>query len=350
MSIAEFHLQVFRLGVRISIQGPQFSIRIPDQLSDELRQQLQSRHAELEVYIRRLMGVMLDSQDGGETREFSSKLSKIKFDRSCLVPIKPGDPSSALFVIHSLSGLAAPAEQLSRLLPAGQGVFGFQALGLTTRNLPLHSIEEMATYYAGQMMLVNPTGPYMLCGWSLGGYVAFEMARQIRTRGGEVSLLGIVDSELPIPNLTERVRWDFFFRNAGHVGKSSDLVISDSNHEFWKLTEEQKLWFLLKIAQSNDRSIFRNGTNIDFIGRHLRYFNLACDAQAKYQPGPYSGPFTFFEAEEGQRTSAAWSRLVAGQFNVVAVPGDHLSVMDLAANRGVFAERLAMEIEKAKRI
>jgi thioesterase domain-containing protein len=346
LSISEFHLQVFRLGVRISIQDSQFIIRIPDELPDELRHEMRSRHDELELYIRRLLGVAPSSQSGAE-KEFAGKLSKVKFDRTCLVPIKPGDPSSALFVTHSLSGMVAPAELLSRLLPADRGVFGFQALGLTTRNQPLSSIEEMAAYYVGQMKLVNPTGPYLLCGWSLGGYVAFEMARQILMTGGKVSFLGIVDSEIPITTLSERTRWLFFTTYVSQDERFSNAALDDKDNNFWQLTDDEKLWLLLKIAQSNEKSIFRKCTDIQFIGRHFRYFNAACDAQAKYEPGPYSDPCTFFEAQEGDRVSArGWAELVKGPLDVIPVPGDHFSVMERAANRGVLAEKLVGEIER----
>ncbi|MEZ6117503.1 MAG: thioesterase domain-containing protein [Pirellulaceae bacterium] len=42
----------------------------------------------------------------------------------------------------------------------------------------------------------QPCGPYRLAGWSFGGLVAYEMARQLKANGHEVSELVIIDSAL----------------------------------------------------------------------------------------------------------------------------------------------------------
>ena len=43
---------------------------------------------------------------------------------------------------------------------------------------------------------MQPRGPYWLLGWSLGGLIAFEMATILKSRGEQVSLLGLVDAQL----------------------------------------------------------------------------------------------------------------------------------------------------------
>jgi thioesterase domain-containing protein len=44
---------------------------------------------------------------------------------------------------------------------------------------------------------VQPQGPYRLGGWSMGGVVAYEMARQLRAAGEEVEKLVLIDSRNP---------------------------------------------------------------------------------------------------------------------------------------------------------
>jgi aspartate racemase len=56
----------------------------------------------------------------------------------------------------------------------------------------------MAAYYIELIQTVQPEGLYLLGGWSVGGIIAFEMARQIQAQGQEVSLLALIDSSLPI--------------------------------------------------------------------------------------------------------------------------------------------------------
>ncbi len=56
------------------------------------------------------------------------------------------------------------------------------------------TIEQMANYYIEKLYHVQNTGPYALFGWSLGGVIAFEVARRLIATGREVSNLILIDS------------------------------------------------------------------------------------------------------------------------------------------------------------
>ena len=56
------------------------------------------------------------------------------------------------------------------------------------------AIEDMAARYITEMRAVQPFGPYYLCGYSMGGWIAYEMAQQLLAAGQEVALLGIFDT------------------------------------------------------------------------------------------------------------------------------------------------------------
>ena len=55
----------------------------------------------------------------------------------------------------------------------------------------------MARHYVAALRTAQPDGPYHLGGWSLGGLVAFEMARQLIEAGQTVATLAIFDAEAP---------------------------------------------------------------------------------------------------------------------------------------------------------
>src|SRR5690606_38688682 len=57
--------------------------------------------------------------------------------------------------------------------------------------------EEMAADYLSEVRQVQPNGPYLLGGFSGGGIVAYEMAKQLLAQGEEVSLLVMLDTPLP---------------------------------------------------------------------------------------------------------------------------------------------------------
>ena len=78
-----------------------------------------------------------------------------------------------------------------------------------TPNFKRRVIDEMADAYVESIRAVQPRGPYALAGHSLGGVVAYEMARRLVARGEEVEWLGMIDSDLHHNTLTpgEQLRW-----------------------------------------------------------------------------------------------------------------------------------------------
>jgi thioesterase domain-containing protein/malonyl CoA-acyl carrier protein transacylase/acyl carrier protein len=60
-----------------------------------------------------------------------------------------------------------------------------------------HTIEEIAPMYIEEILRVRPHGPYLLGGWSLGGTVAYEVARLLSSKGKKISGLILIDSPSP---------------------------------------------------------------------------------------------------------------------------------------------------------
>jgi acetoacetyl-CoA synthetase len=52
----------------------------------------------------------------------------------------------------------------------------------------------MARDYIEEIRQLQPEGPYALCGWSFGGNIAYEMARQLEQGGETVALVALLDS------------------------------------------------------------------------------------------------------------------------------------------------------------
>jgi polyketide synthase PksN len=71
---------------------------------------------------------------------------------------------------------------------------GIQARGWMTQRSPLHGIEAMAAYYIYIIRSVQPEGPYDLGGYSLGGVLAYEVARQLQELGQAAASIVMLDS------------------------------------------------------------------------------------------------------------------------------------------------------------
>ena len=113
---------------------------------------------------------------------------------SPLVGIHLGGSGRPFFCVHPVGGSILCYAGLSRRLGPDQPFYGLQHPGLDGEWAPYTRIEEMASDYLTALRAVQPEGPYLLGGWSLGGIVAFEMAQQLEARGQKVALLALLDA------------------------------------------------------------------------------------------------------------------------------------------------------------
>jgi nonribosomal peptide synthetase DhbF len=58
-------------------------------------------------------------------------------------------------------------------------------------------MESDVRHYISELRRLQPTGPYSLLGWSIGGLVAHAMATQLQALGDEVALLALIDAYPP---------------------------------------------------------------------------------------------------------------------------------------------------------
>ncbi|WP_219536842.1 alpha/beta fold hydrolase, partial [Nonomuraea guangzhouensis] len=119
--------------------------------------------------------------------------SDVMPDHRSMVRIRWGSTSPAVFSVHSVTGAAGDFTGLAGHLGPEQQWFALQARGLDGTETPVESVERMAEMYLDEVLAVQDTGPYLFAAWSMGGYVAVEMARQAEARGldvGGVFLVG----------------------------------------------------------------------------------------------------------------------------------------------------------------
>lgn len=112
-----------------------------------------------------------------------------------------GEPSSRFILLRPgegpplvcISPLADPLlifHTFLRHLTIEQPVYGFEP-DERTLDLPL---EETAGVYIAEIRALVPDGPFLLLGFSSGGLLAFEMARQLAELGLPIRYLGILDT------------------------------------------------------------------------------------------------------------------------------------------------------------
>jgi thioesterase domain-containing protein len=124
---------------------------------------------------------------------------------SHLISIQAGSGGAGLFLIHSVAGEFTWSKYLARRLGPKQAVYAFAAPGLNSDAPFFFSLEAMASVYLRDMRRLQPSGPYMLGGYSMGGVIAFEMARQLQACGEQVRLLVMIDAFAPDQEHTKNI-------------------------------------------------------------------------------------------------------------------------------------------------
>lgn len=92
---------------------------------------------------------------------------------------------------------------LAREMDPERPLYAFAAPGLNSDAPFFPALEEMASAYLREVRVMQPRGPYILGGYSFGGVVAFEMARQLHLAGELVDTLILLDSFAPSARLNK---------------------------------------------------------------------------------------------------------------------------------------------------
>lgn len=113
-----------------------------------------------------------------------------------LVALSPDAPQPAprLLLCPDLSGSPFRFRALADALGPDVALLGFESPLFTDPKAAVRTVEELAAHNIEQAVTADPVGPYHLVGWSVGGFVAFEMARQLAEQGLAVGAVVIIDA------------------------------------------------------------------------------------------------------------------------------------------------------------
>jgi thioesterase domain-containing protein len=149
-----------------------------------------------------------------------------------LVALRREGQRTPLFLVHPVGGSGLAYLSLARHVERMRPIYALQSRGLESDEPPRTTIEDMATAYLAEIRAVQPRGPYLLGGWSLGGTIAFEMAGQLHDRGEQAAVM-MIDSWAPqgraaTPVAAEHVLLDWFRRDVAQI---SELVPGTREHD-----------------------------------------------------------------------------------------------------------------------
>jgi amino acid adenylation domain-containing protein len=274
-----------------------------------------------------------------------------------LVPIRPAGTKKPLFLVHGLGLNVLLYTTIINFLDPEQPVYGLQAKGLNGVDKPLDTIEKIAAYYITEIQTIDKDGPYALAGFSLGGMIAFEMARQLDEMGKKVSFLGLLDA-----TADESVAHYPFLKRSLYRIKYLINYITWNIASFFKEPNQTKLtvirlrWNgLLKKLRGLDIKIQKQeavskGKKSE-LPRFLRKVHRAnLRALRNYIIKPYNGTVHLYKAKKQtfyiqEPENYGWSKFSRGGVIVQVIPGEHSNTF-APPNDKYFADILQKNLDQ----
>jgi amino acid adenylation domain-containing protein len=262
---------------------------------------------------------------------------------SCLMPIQRRGARPPVFFIHPISGTVFCYATLARVLGPDQPFYGLQALGLedTGEGLPLSRIEDMAEVYLTAIRSVQPEGPYLLGGWSMGGMIALAVAAELARRGGRVDLLAILDATAPGHAGGEPVEGEVPASFARDLNALFGVETSLREEAFVGLSSEESVSLIRD--EASRAGILPPEMTLAELGRRLDVFGANALAGIRYSPAPYPGKASLFMAAESPDTRRLWRESIPGDLDACVVPGNHYTML-ASPQVEVLASELAKRI------
>ena len=241
-------------------------------------------------------------------------------ERTPLVLIRRGE-GRPLFLVHPVGGGVLCYRDLAQALGDGRSVWALQS-----PEEPPRTLEEMAAAYLSALRAAQLEGPYRLAGWSMGGTLAYEMARQLQSRGEEVELLALIDASVPGAagpvEVDDATLASWFARDLGGLaGRAVHLAPEDLRG----LTPDEQVSRILESCL--EAGALAPGFGLDELRHHLDLFRHNFRALLSYVPGSYPGPLLALVASEAPADAAAPWRSLAASIEEHRVPGDHYTLV-----------------------
>ncbi|MCP4661078.1 MAG: hypothetical protein GY856_37220 [bacterium] len=234
-----------------------------------------------------------------------------------LVAIQPQGTRPPFFCVHPVGGHVLCYAALARHLGSDQPFYGLQE------------------HYVEAVRAVQPEGPYRLGGWSMGGVVAYEMARRLVEEDRRVDRLVLIDSRAPVSEeqgtaseIDDATLAVLFARDmAGVMG--AGLPVSAVDLRRFNSGEEV-LRFLYEKMQGAD--LVPPGLEFSQIGRLFEIFRLNLRATERFAARAYPGRLVLFKAgergtQEPPTSDLGWGELAQGGVEAYEIPGDHYSML-----------------------
>lgn len=248
----------------------------------------------------------------------------------------------ALIMLPGIEGVGRLAQSVLGYLPKDLHIVGVD-LKHTQSERVRNTIEEIAVECVDLILESRLAQPYQLVGYSFGGMLAYEVACQLRAKGVQVGLVGIIDTGPVYTAQVSLVERTANLRYA--LANAPTRMLSFIRSQGRQQKQDRVVKFLRKVAR-RIKAMFHFNLHEHAVPDFLPTSgieNSSSEAQTSestylrafytYSPGEYPGAITLFRARErpvlrGVTPDLCWRHFPVKEIKLRHVPGDHKSMLN----------------------
>jgi amino acid adenylation domain-containing protein len=271
--------------------------------------------------------------------------------RVAIVPLQSSGTRAPLFLMPSITGSPLSWKHVVDRMGTERPVFAVGVAGQTPPWPEQTTLPEIASHFVAALREARIDGPLHIMGYSFGGMLAYEVARQLHEAGIEVGVVAIVDTGPE--QLRAHARWPDvrnllrFFANAP-AWISRFAFKTTTSRKVYEVRRKFRTWRrYLQAKITGGPAIKQLDAVIDT--RRLpadfrRRMQTNYDAVQCYVPGTYSGRLVLFRAKirpllHSFTRDLNWLQVVTGRVEIVDIPGNHDTILR-QPNSDILATRL----------
>ena len=251
---------------------------------------------------------------------------------TALVPVQPNGLKIPIFCVHAVGGDVLFYEELSRALGSDQPFYAFQSPLVAEPDRRDLTIEEMASLYIREMRAFYPEGPYFLAAASYGGFVLYEMARQLQEQGVTPGIVVMFDVTVPGSgeSLGTEAKFSTFLGNIRAGGlKYLAKKLREKSEYFWDRLREGAIYPAAVRCYRLANWTLPPALRFYWISQGHWY------TLRHYEFKPFAGKITLVKATDrgpevlGTREdpTLGWGGLALGGLDIIEVPTKHMYML-----------------------
>jgi thioesterase domain-containing protein len=315
--------------INVRVQGDRLRCNAPaGALTAEVRDQLRDRK--------------------GEIIAFLNMATAAARQQPAILPLQSRGTRTPIYAVPGHIGAPFSFSDLSKHLGHDQPFYALQPSGFDGQSEPMDRVEDIAQYFARQIIEYQPTGPCIIAGYCSGAATAFELAKILGQRGAEVPCLALFGPLHPT-TYKELPRLLYFFARRSaypHLREMAKLPTFGARLRYFG----SRLRNLGERVRKSRESV----TTDPVLASRALLKSTAITALRRYIPTPYSGRVCIFLPNKAWLRSGAaphrWLR-VAPHAEFYFGPEDcNGSLMLEEPDAPAFAELYRQATKKAERL